>query len=89
MDRKSVAPGSEVQLSVRQNAGRKSGEQVRRYFAEQNPGGELVRAEDVAEAAFLLMAAERDEERNLLYIRGAIPGPRGALVVIRTAAKGA
>ena len=30
-----------------------------------------------------------DTERGLLLIRGAIPGPRGGLVLVRTAAKGA
>jgi large subunit ribosomal protein L3 len=30
-----------------------------------------------------------DAERGIVLVRGAIPGPRGALVVIRTAAKGA
>jgi large subunit ribosomal protein L3 len=28
-----------------------------------------------------------DAERGLLLIRGAIPGPRGALVLVRSAAK--
>jgi len=28
-----------------------------------------------------------DEEQNLLLVKGAIPGPRGALVLVRTAAK--
>jgi large subunit ribosomal protein L3 len=28
-----------------------------------------------------------DEEQNLLLVRGAIPGPKGALVLVRTAAK--
>jgi large subunit ribosomal protein L3 len=30
-----------------------------------------------------------DAERNLLLVKGAVPGPKGALVVIRDAAKGA
>jgi large subunit ribosomal protein L3 len=30
-----------------------------------------------------------DAERGILLVRGAIPGPRGSLVVIRSAAKGA
>jgi large subunit ribosomal protein L3 len=34
-----------------------------------------------------LIVAEVDAERNLLLIRGAIPGPRGGLVMIRSAAK--
>jgi large subunit ribosomal protein L3 len=29
-----------------------------------------------------------DTEQNLILVRGAIPGPAGALVLIRTAAKG-
>ena len=28
-----------------------------------------------------------DTENNLLLVRGAIPGPKGALVLVRTAAK--
>ena len=28
-----------------------------------------------------------DAEQNLILVRGAIPGPKGALVLIRTAAK--
>ena len=30
-----------------------------------------------------------DAERGLLLIKGAIPGPKGGLVLVRTAAKGA
>ena len=29
-----------------------------------------------------------DVERGLLLIKGAVPGPRGGLVLVRTAAKG-
>ena len=28
-----------------------------------------------------------DAEQNLILVRGAIPGPKGALVLVRTAAK--
>jgi large subunit ribosomal protein L3 len=30
-----------------------------------------------------------DTEKNLLLIKGAVPGPNGGLVLVRTAAKGA
>ena len=30
-----------------------------------------------------------DPERNLILIKGAVPGPKGALVLIRDIAKGA
>jgi large subunit ribosomal protein L3 len=30
-----------------------------------------------------------DAEKGLLLIKGAVPGPRGGIVLIRTAAKGA
>ena len=30
-----------------------------------------------------------DAERNLILVKGAVPGPKGALVLIRDAAKGA
>jgi large subunit ribosomal protein L3 len=30
-----------------------------------------------------------DAEKNLLLIKGAVPGPRGAVVLVRSAAKGA
>jgi large subunit ribosomal protein L3 len=29
-----------------------------------------------------------DAERGLLLIKGAVPGPRGGMVLVRTAAKG-
>ena len=35
-----------------------------------------------------LSVVEADPERNLLLVRGAIPGPNGGLVMIRTAVKG-
>jgi large subunit ribosomal protein L3 len=28
-----------------------------------------------------------DEENNLILVKGAIPGPRGALILVRSAAK--
>ena len=28
-----------------------------------------------------------DTENNLLLVKGAVPGPRGALILVRTAAK--
>jgi large subunit ribosomal protein L3 len=28
-----------------------------------------------------------DAERNLILVRGAVPGPKGALILVRTAAK--
>jgi large subunit ribosomal protein L3 len=28
-----------------------------------------------------------DTERNLILVRGAVPGPKGALILVRTAAK--
>ena len=34
-----------------------------------------------------LRVAKIDLERNLLYIRGAIPGPNGGLVLVRQAKK--
>src|SRR6476469_9124440 len=36
-----------------------------------------------------LMVHKVDTERGLLLIRGALPGPKGGLVIVRTAAKGA
>jgi large subunit ribosomal protein L3 len=36
-----------------------------------------------------LVVHKVDAERGLLLIKGAIPGPKGGLVVVRTAAKGA
>ena len=36
-----------------------------------------------------LRVVKVDAERGLLLIRGAIPGPKGGLVLVRTAAKGA
>ncbi|TAM91741.1 MAG: 50S ribosomal protein L3 [Jatrophihabitans sp.] len=36
-----------------------------------------------------LVVHKVDAERGLLLIRGAVPGPRGSLVLVRTAAKGA
>ena len=35
-----------------------------------------------------LVVIKADPERNLLLIRGAVPGPRGGLVLIRGAVKG-
>jgi large subunit ribosomal protein L3 len=35
-----------------------------------------------------LEVAEADPERNLLLVKGAIPGPRGGLVVVRSSVKG-
>jgi large subunit ribosomal protein L3 len=35
-----------------------------------------------------LEVVSADAERNLLLIKGAVPGPRGGLVLIRDAAKG-
>ena len=35
-----------------------------------------------------LKVVEADGERNLLLVRGAVPGPNGGLVVIRNAVKG-
>jgi large subunit ribosomal protein L3 len=32
-----------------------------------------------------LEVAKIDEERNLLLVRGAVPGPKGGLVMIRSA----
>ena len=34
-----------------------------------------------------LLVARVDAEKNLLYIRGAIPGPTGGMVMIRTSKK--
>jgi large subunit ribosomal protein L3 len=36
-----------------------------------------------------LVVHQVDAERGLLLIRGAIPGPRGGLVLVRSAVKGA
>jgi large subunit ribosomal protein L3 len=36
-----------------------------------------------------LVVFKVDAERGLLLIRGAIPGPKGGLVLVRSAAKGA
>jgi large subunit ribosomal protein L3 len=36
-----------------------------------------------------LIVHKVDAERGLLLIRGAIPGPKGGLVLVRSAAKGA
>jgi large subunit ribosomal protein L3 len=36
-----------------------------------------------------LVVHKVDTERGLLLIRGAVPGPKGGLVLVRTAAKGA
>ena len=33
-----------------------------------------------------LEVVEADPERNLLLLRGAVPGPRGGLVMVRSAA---
>ena len=35
-----------------------------------------------------LEVVEADPERNLLLVRGTVPGPKGAVVVVRTAIKG-
>jgi large subunit ribosomal protein L3 len=35
-----------------------------------------------------LQVVEADAERDLLLIKGAVPGPRGGLVLIRDAVKG-
>ncbi len=35
-----------------------------------------------------LKVVEADAERNLLLVRGAVPGPRGGLVIVRDAVKG-
>ncbi len=35
-----------------------------------------------------LKVVEADTERNLVLVRGAVPGPNGGLVVIRDAVKG-
>jgi large subunit ribosomal protein L3 len=35
-----------------------------------------------------LQVVSADAERDLVLIRGAVPGPRGGLVLIRDAAKG-
>ena len=35
-----------------------------------------------------LEVVEADVERNLLLIKGALPGPRGGVVVVRNAVKG-
>jgi large subunit ribosomal protein L3 len=35
-----------------------------------------------------LEVIEADPERNLLLIRGAVPGPRGGLVMVRSSVKG-
>lgn len=35
-----------------------------------------------------LVVAKVDEERNLVYVRGGVPGPNGALVTVRAAVKG-
>ena len=35
-----------------------------------------------------LEVVKADAERNLLLIKGAVPGPRGGLVLIRDAVKG-
>ena len=36
-----------------------------------------------------LEVVSADAERNLLLLKGAVPGPRGGLVLIREAVKGA
>ena len=36
-----------------------------------------------------LEVVSADTERNLLLLKGAVPGPRGGLVLIRDAVKGA
>ena len=53
---------------------------VASIFAANDVAMEMVRQE---------LRREQDAERGIVLVRGAIPGPRGALVVIRTAAKGA
>jgi large subunit ribosomal protein L3 len=35
-----------------------------------------------------LEVVEADPERELLLVRGTVPGPKGAVVVVRTAIKG-
>ena len=35
-----------------------------------------------------LVIARIDAERNLMYVRGGVPGPNGAYVTVRTAVKG-
>ena len=34
-----------------------------------------------------IVVAKVDAERNLLYVRGGVPGPTGAIVMIRKAVK--
>jgi len=36
-----------------------------------------------------LMVVEADEERQVLLVRGSVPGPNGSVVLIRDAVKGA
>ena len=42
---------------------------------------------DVTETALSLTVDVVDPEHNLILIRGAVPGPKGSLVLLRTAAK--
>jgi len=35
-----------------------------------------------------LMVVEADEERQVLLVRGSVPGPNGSVVLIRDAVKG-